>query len=296
MTTTLPPSRNGPPSTLATADAPEIEANDTLQPATLPIGELPEPPRTAPPPAAHAGIVVASYNIHGGIGVDGRFLPKRIARVLAELDADIVALQEVESRTTGFDMLGYLRDATGYHAIPGPTLIRPDGEYGNALLTRFPPSRVRQIDLSVDSHEPRGAIDATLSCRLGREPVPLRVIATHLGLWPGERRIQVRRLLTSLAEQRGLGTVLLGDVNEWFLWGRPLRWLHAYFEGAPHVATFPSRLPLFALDRIWSSPRALLASIRRHESPLARLASDHLPLVAALSLDETHLPPAQNWP
>lgn len=227
-------------------------------------------------------IVVVSYNVHGGIGVDGRFLPKRIAGVLGELNADIVALQEVESRTTGFDMLAYLRDETGYHAIPGPTLTRPDGEYGNALLTRFAPNRVRQIDLSVGRHEPRGAIDATLHCATDVDPSPLRVIATHLGLWPGERRMQVRRLLTSLAEQPGVPTVLLGDVNEWFLWGRPLRWLHAYFEGAPHVATFPSRFPFLALDRVWTCPRSVLLSVSRHHSTLAKLASDHLPLVARL--------------
>ncbi|MCT9127818.1 endonuclease/exonuclease/phosphatase family protein [Cupriavidus gilardii] len=243
---------------------------------------MPQTPRQAAAAAAPAQFLVASYNIHGGIGVDGRFLPKRIAGVLSELQADIVALQEVESRSTGFDMLAYLRDETGYHAIPGPTLTRHDGEYGNALLTRFPPSRVRQIDLSVGRHEPRGAIDATLSCPDGVHAAPLRVIATHLGLWPGERRMQVRRLLTSLAEQPGVPTVLLGDVNEWFLWGRPLRWLHAYFDGAPHVATFPSRMPVLALDRLWCCPRSVLASVSSHRSPLARIASDHLPLLARL--------------
>ncbi len=252
----------------------------------FPAGNVAEPaqqtPREAAAAAASAQFVVASYNIHGGIGVDGRFLPKRIAGVISELQADIVALQEVESRSTGFDMLAYLRDETGYHAIPGPTLIRHDGEYGNALLTRFPPSRVRQIDLSVGRHEPRGAIDATLSCPDGLHAAPLRVIATHLGLWPGERRMQVRRLLSSLAEHPGVPTVLLGDVNEWFLWGRPLRWLHAYFDGAPHVPTFPSRMPVLALDRLWCCPRSVLASVSSHRSPLARIASDHLPLLARL--------------
>lgn len=248
--------------------------------------------RDTPRAASAAGAVtmpttieVASYNVHGGVGTDGRFMPKRVAGVLNEIAADIIALQEVESRTTGFDMLRFLAEHTGYHAIPGPTLVRPDGEYGNALLTRFRPLSTRRLDLSVARHEPRGAIDAMLACTVSEtEHFPLRVIATHLGLWPKERRLQVKRLLSSLREQPGVPTVLLGDVNEWFLWGRPLRWLHAYFERAPHVATFPSRLPVFALDRIWSSPRAVLVSVASHRSDLARCASDHLPLVSRLRL------------
>lgn len=241
-----------------------------------------------PPPAAaplHAQTTVVSYNIHGGIGTDGHFVPNRVAAVLDELAADIVALQEVETRATGFDMLQFLSTHGGHHAIPGPTLVRGDGDYGNALLTRHAPLRIRHIDLSVRGREPRGAIDALLACHaVEHGHFTLRVIATHLGLRPSERRWQVQRLLTSLAEAPTQPTLLLGDVNEWFLWGRPLRWLHAYFERAPHVATFPSRWPFLALDRIWTSPRAHLISVGRHATPLARMASDHLPLRAVLHL------------
>ncbi len=242
----------------------------------------------APAPAVaarHAEIVVASYNIHGGVGTDGHFVPKRICEVLRELRADLVALQEVETRATGFDMLRYLSEHTGLHAIPGPTLVRDDGDYGNALLTRYPPISVRHIDLSVRGREPRGAIDAQLACNaIESGTFALRVIATHLGLIPSERRAQVRKLLTALAEVPAQPTILLGDVNEWFLWGRPLRWLHAYFERTPHVSTFPSRCPVLALDRIWTSPRAHLVAVASHRRPLARLASDHLPLLARMQL------------
>lgn len=245
----------------------------------------PGAPRAATRSVLHADIVVASYNIHGGIGIDGHFVPKRVCEVINELRADLIALQEVESRGTGFDMLRFLSHHTGLHAIPGPTLVRDDGDYGNALLTRYPPVSVRHIDLSVKGCEPRGAIDAQLECNaIESGKFALRVIATHLGLRPGERRWQVRRLLTALAEAPAQPTVLLGDVNEWFLWGRPLRWLHAYFERAPHVSTFPSRLPFLALDRIWTSPRAHLVAVTSHRSPLARLASDHLPLLARMRL------------
>lgn len=239
----------------------------------------------APLAARHAEIAVASYNIHGGVGIDGHFVPKRICEVLRELRADLVALQEVETRATGFDMLGFLSQHTGLHAIPGPTLVRADGDYGNALLTRYAPLSVRHIDLSVKGREPRGAIDAQLQCdAIEAGTFALRVIATHLGLLPSERRAQVRRLLTALAEVPAQPTILLGDVNEWFLWGRPLRWLHAYFERTPHVSTFPSRYPVLALDRIWTSPRAHLVAVSSHRSPLARLASDHLPLLAQMRL------------
>lgn len=242
----------------------------------------PAPPQTA---GLHADIAVASYNIHGGIGTDGRFVPNRIGDVLRELGADLIALQEVETRATGFDMLRFLAGHSGLLAIPGPTLARADGDYGNALLTRYRPLLVRHIDLSVKGREPRGAIDTLLACdAIGHGTFALRVIATHLGLRPSERRWQVRRLLTALAEAPAQPTILLGDVNEWFLWGRPLRWLHAYFERTPHVSTFPSRRPLLALDRIWTSPRAHLVSVSSHRSPLARRASDHLPLLAQLRL------------
>lgn len=223
-------------------------------------------------------IILASFNIHGGIGGDHHFVPKRIAGVLGELDAGVFALQEVESRATGFDMLAYLQGETRLQAIAGPTLLRASGDYGNGLLTRYPIVAVRRIDLSVRGREPRGALDVELDCD-GRL---LRIVATHLGLRPAERREQVRRLLQVLENDRPAVTVLMGDLNEWFLWGRPLRWLHAHFEETRALATFPARLPLFALDRIWVKPRHLLRRVAVHASPLARIASDHLPVIAEL--------------
>ncbi|WP_246190031.1 VTT domain-containing protein [Pandoraea captiosa] len=228
-------------------------------------------------------LTVASYNVHGCVGTDGQHSPDRIAQVLDEIDADIVALQEIEASDADVGTLARIATARDMHFIPGPTLKRGDVDYGNAIMTRFAPVALRHIDLSVPGREPRAAIDATLAWQdaYGRD-VQLRVIATHLGLRPGERREQVQRLLECLANQPGAATVLMGDVNEWCLWGRPLRWLHRFFERAPHVATFPSRWPLLALDRIWTSPRAHLGTVRAHATPLARRASDHLPLVSVL--------------
>jgi endonuclease/exonuclease/phosphatase family metal-dependent hydrolase len=75
----------------------------------------------------------------------------------------------------------------------------------------------------------------------------------------------------------------MGDFNEWLPWGRPLRWLHAYFGKVPTPASFPSQLPLFALDRIWVHPAEALVSTTPHRTTLARRASDHLPVVARVT-------------
>jgi len=225
-----------------------------------------------------AGFKLASYNTHGAVGRDGRRDVGRIAGVLEELDADLVALQEVDSRHGDFDMLGELARLTGLTPIAGPTLIHHQGNYGNAILTRAPILAVRLLDLSVEGREPRGAIDADLGLPGG----PLRVLATHLGLRPAERRYQVQRLLAALAGPPSTPAVLMGDLNEWFLWGQPSRWLHAHFALSPAPPTFPARFPLFALDRIWARPNRMLREVRTHRSPLARAASDHLPVTAVI--------------
>ena len=227
-----------------------------------------------------AALKIASYNIHRAIGRDRRCMPQRILDVLKEIDADVVALQEIEASDRGADMLAWLGEKTGFSAIAGTTLIRHDGHYGNGLLTRLPIRATTLCDLNWRGRESRGAIAADLE--LGGDP--LRVVATHLGLRPAERRDQVTRLLKLFTDAPRARAVLLGDLNEWFLWGRPLRRLHRYFKATPSIATFPARLPLLALDRVWTHPRSLLKRIRVHTSPLARVASDHLPLVATLEV------------
>ena len=223
---------------------------------------------------------IASYNVHRAIGRDRRTDPARILEVMREVDADVFALQEVEAHDDGDDMLAWLGARTGFQAIAGTTLLRHDGHYGNGLLTRCPVKGKRLCDLSWRGREPRGAIAADLDCG-GRS---LRVVATHLGLRPAERRDQVQQLLHLFKERPQDPSVLLGDLNEWFLWGRPLRRLHRHFRETKSMATFPSRLPVFALDRIWAHPYSMLSRLEVHKSPLARRASDHLPLVATLDL------------
>jgi endonuclease/exonuclease/phosphatase family metal-dependent hydrolase len=225
---------------------------------------------------------LATYNIHACIGADGRFDPDRVGGVLRELNADAVALQEVENhKLANRDLLDYLAGQTGLAAVAGPTLLRETRHYGNALLTRLPILATQRIDLSLPQREPRGALDVTLNLRGQR----VQVVATHLGLRPGERRAQVRRLLTLFKTGAADISVLVGDLNEWLLWGRPLRWLHRYFAPTPAPRTYPARFPLFALDRIWVHPRSALIATRIHCTPAARDASDHLPLTAELASD-----------
>jgi endonuclease/exonuclease/phosphatase family metal-dependent hydrolase len=225
-------------------------------------------------------MIIATYNIHACIGADGRFVPQRIVDVLRELKADVVALQEVEHHDVGgLDLLDYLAAETGFTAVAGPTLLRETRDYGNALLTRLPISAIDQVDLSLPGHEPRGALNVMLDWH-GRT---LQTVATHLGLRPGERRKQVRQLLSLFEPHVADISVLLGDLNEWLLWGRPLRYLFHHFMPTPHLRTYPARLPVFALDRIWVRPRARLVGIETHASALARVASDHLPLKAVIA-------------
>jgi endonuclease/exonuclease/phosphatase family metal-dependent hydrolase len=231
-------------------------------------------------------VTLATYNVHSCVGLDGRFDPRRIASVLRELDADVIALQEVEHRKVdGLNLPEYFAHATGSTPLVGPTLMRDTRRYGNLLLSRFEVRSCERVDLSHPGREPRGAISAELAVG----DLRLHVVATHLGLLPGERRQQTRRLLVLFEESEAEVAVLLGDLNEWLLWGRPLRWLHRHFAPTPHPPTYPSRRPVFALDRLWVRPREVLESLETHRSSLARVASDHLPLRAVLAPDQSSL-------
>lgn len=233
---------------------------------------------------------IASYNIHRCIGLDGRHDPERVARVLDELDTDTIGLQEVESRFGGaLDMhqLNFLAEETGFTAIAGSTILRADSHYGNALLTRHTVLEVRSFDLSVPRREPRGILDVDLEVH-GRR---VRVLVTHLGLGPRERRKQTSKLLQLVADHGDEPVVVLSDFNEWFPWGTPLRRMHARLGRPPAPNTFPARWPIIALDRIWTAPRRNLIAVRAHDSPLARIASDHLPLRAVIELELTATAP-----
>jgi len=224
-------------------------------------------------------VMVATWNIHGAVGHDGQFDPPRIAAVIREINADIIALQEVPLGGRHWpNVLHALERALGQVGVAGLTFDVSGRHFGNAILSRYPILDTRRINISFGSHEPRGALDADIYCHGHR----LRVVATHLGLRASERNAQVQRLLQCF-DTPEMPVILMGDVNEWFVWGRPLRQLVSHFQSVPAPATFPAMCPIFALDRIWIRPRHRLVRVRAHCSPLARKASDHLPLLAYIS-------------
>lgn len=229
---------------------------------------------------------VASYNVHGGRGADGRVDVARIARVVAELDCDTVGLQEVNSRAADGSeapQLDRLAELTGMTAIPGLNIIHHDGHYGNALLTRRPVLKVQRHDLSYRRSEPRGALDVELAV----DGEPVRVIVTHLGLRPAERRFQVKQMLHVLHDvPKHQAVVVLGDINEWLPLGRPLRWLHGILGHSPSERSFPVGCPLFALDRVWVRPRGSLLAFGVYRSASARSASDHYPVRAIVDVHQ----------
>jgi len=228
---------------------------------------------------------IATYNVHGGVGLDRRYDPARIARVIVEMNADVVALQELQSRGDT-DMLDVLRRETHMHAIAAVTFRNAYGDFGNGLLSRLPIVSSELIDLSTRGREPRNAIDATLDC----DGIPLRLIATHLGLQPSERREQSVRLIAAAKQRPDVTTILLGDINDWTLPRHTLRALHAHFGKSRARATYPSLFPTLALDRLWITAPSTLVRLHAHRSRTARMASDHLPLVAELELPR---PPEQ---
>jgi endonuclease/exonuclease/phosphatase family metal-dependent hydrolase len=227
-------------------------------------------------------IRLATWNIHGCVGTDRRYDPPRVAGIITELAADVVALQEVDDRRPecgGKAVLDFLAAETGMTPVGGPNLRDEEGEYGNALLTSLPIERVRRIDLSAPGREPRGAIEADLATPGG----PLRVVATHLGLARAERRRQRAWLAREIADAHSEGEpiVLMADLNEWL----PLI-SHARpdlpFDVAYGAPSFHSRLPLLRLDWILADPAPREGRAWAHRSRASRRASDHLPVIAEL--------------
>jgi endonuclease/exonuclease/phosphatase family metal-dependent hydrolase len=224
---------------------------------------------------------IATYNVHACVGRDGRRDPERISQVIAELDADVVAIQEF---TYPMDVAIETRKLAGlpaldaYECALGPTLERRSNRFGNLLLSRHSIRELQRIDLSMDKREPRGALAVTID--IGG--VELHVLATHLGLKLRERELQVRRILDHVDAHARDFVVVMGDFNDWLPGRSVVHVLEERFGASPRPRTFPAFMPLLALDRIWVRPGARVRTMEAHNSPLAKRASDHLPLVAVV--------------
>ncbi|WP_330169358.1 endonuclease/exonuclease/phosphatase family protein [Bartonella grahamii] len=230
-------------------------------------------------------LTVASYNVHKCVGVDKIFNPTRIVRVITELQVDILALQEADKRfgeRVGLINLQLLKAETSLIPVPLNTMSpHGHGWYGNALFLRK--GYVRDIlQVTLPSIEPRGAIIVELEMAAG----PIRIIAAHFGLLHYSRKQQTKMLLEIFQKRSLMPTLLIGDFNEWRIGKRSsLNHFSPYFDSTFEVVpSFPSRFPLLALDRVFSFPHQLITSIENHHSPLARIASDHLPIKAYLNL------------
>lgn len=233
---------------------------------------------------------VATYNVHAWVGGDGRYDPQRCLAVLAELAPDVVGMQEVtlldadagqgaplEVRVHHTE--ARLAGATGMTVVSGPTMRREAASFGNLLLSRYPVLAVRRHDISTRDREPRGVLDVTLDVHGQRE----RVLVCHLGLNAAERTRQVQQVVELLSQPPGAPAILLGDLNQWFPWWGPARPLNALFGGHPLRRSFPARMPLLPLDRIFVRPGRRVQRVVAHRSRLSRQASDHLPVYADLT-------------
>ena len=210
-----------------------------------------------------------------------RFDPARIAAVIESIDADFVALQEVEDRIFEHrEVSQFLAARLDMLVYRGVTLRREDADYGNLLLARYEAEHVRLHDISVRGGEPRGCIEADFLVGNRR----LRLFATHLGLRASERLEQVRQLTPSLLRGGADIRILAGDINEWRPAARGLRALRRVLGHGSHQRTFPARIPAFALDRIFAAPQHAVRQVKTIRTPESRIASDHLPLVCDLSL------------
>lgn len=233
-----------------------------------------------------------TWNVHKCVGgVDRRYDSQRVADVIGHHDPDIVMLQEVaqnSARYQGEQQCERLAELLGYrHSTYFVNVKTRDhrGEYGNAILSRFPLTQTSNVSLKIPGKKMRSVLHARLRVSDGRRRRTLHVFNMHLGLSGIERKIQLRRFLEA-RPFKGLDerTPILvgGDFND--VWGTLGKLLEpAGFRGPSQpIATFPAFAPVRALDSIFVRGVLRIARLDRSRMKLARQASDHLPLIADL--------------
>lgn len=245
---------------------------------------------------------ILTYNIHRAIGIDRRFRPERIAKILQHYDADICLLQEVDEgapRSRELVLAGELADMAGYpHVAAGYNVSLRKGRYGNATLSRFPILRERNIDLTIGDRKRRGCQHTTINVQVKQGSVhELEIFNLHLGLSARERERQAGLLVRS-QEFADLNEDTLcivgGDFNDWRARLRPIFTEALQFQSASErqsetvghrdIRTFPSFSPSGALDKIFYRGPLVKRSCFRCRMQVSKVASDHAPLIADFDL------------
>jgi endonuclease/exonuclease/phosphatase family metal-dependent hydrolase len=240
---------------------------------------------------------IVTYNIHKCQGLDRRILPARIISVIADLDADILCLQEVVNAPAAdlsargplaFDQSGEIARALPTHtAVFGANRPLHGGTYGNLTLSRLPIRSWHNHDLT-SRREERGALQTDIE--LG--PHLLHLFNVHLGTGLYERRRQAGLLLGEKVlnhPELKPPRLLVGDLNEWTR-GLTTRLLRSNFQTfrPRHTmrvpATFPGLFPFLTLDHCFYEPPLQLIESHLVRTPAALVASDHLPLVADFTI------------
>jgi len=230
---------------------------------------------------------VVTYNIHRAIGMDRRRRPDRVAAVLRQVGADVVALQEVigagPHRGSHIEEIGA---ALGMGWVMAPTRHLRGHQFGNAVLSRFPITHHAEHDLSWKTCESRGMQRADIDV----SGHTLHVYNVHLGTAILERRHQAEKLATIVADKHVAGPKLvLGDFNEWMR-GLTTRLLSSKLKSVDLAAylkrhrTYPGLFPILHLDHIYYAGRLEIVGIELPRTRLSLVASDHLPLVADIRI------------
>ena len=236
---------------------------------------------------------VLSYNIHKCIGgVDRRYDPDRVAEVIRKLDSDVVMLQEVDagaSRSRGDNQVEVLGEHLGlpYRSWYPNVDVRGGGQYGNAILSRYPLVETTNIDLTIRWKKRRSVLHGVLRVRHDGVDRTVHVYNMHLGLAGYERRLQLARFLDSHPFShlhRDTPVVVGGDLNDVY-GGLESLLSPAGFRGIERrPLTFPAWGPLRPLDGIFVRGTLDFLGLSRCDSTLARRASDHRPIVAEVRL------------
>jgi endonuclease/exonuclease/phosphatase family metal-dependent hydrolase len=239
---------------------------------------------------------IVTYNIHKCVGIDRRRSVARIARVIEETDADVVALQEVVRRETPthhrddhHDQARALASLLGMTLVAGPAYKERWGEYGNVVLTRLPVVGQANFDISHPRREPRACMRVDLELAAG----PLHFYNTHLGTSLSERHAQSRRLAEVdilLGSHPERPQVLVGDFNDWFP-SAASRLLGDHLHDVTRRLrpTYPVIVPFLRLDKVYVNGHVRCRHIEVHTSRLARVASDHAPIVATVEVDHQRM-------